>query len=47
MIQPLRRRHFPIWVALSVCIAALFTAGLIVRQPTAPPNRDLHWGQYP
>jgi hypothetical protein len=46
MIQPLRRRHFWIWVFLSLFLSALFVAGLIVRRPATPENPNTHWEQY-
>ncbi len=46
MIQPLRRSHFWIWIALSVLLSVLFTAGLVVRRPTTPKNPTLHWEEY-
>jgi len=47
MIQPLRRNHLRIWVVLSIFLSALFVAGLIVRRPAMPENRNLHWEQFP
>ncbi len=31
MIQPLRRLHFKLWVALAFILPALFALGVIVR----------------
>jgi hypothetical protein len=42
MIQPLRRAHFRIWVALAVLMYAVLLAGLLVRRTTTPPNPTLH-----
>jgi hypothetical protein len=47
MIQPLRLSHLRIWVVLSIFLFALFVAGLIVRRPATPENRNLHWEQFP
>jgi hypothetical protein len=46
MIRPLRRAHFRIWLALSICLYALFVAGLLARRAAAPPNPQLQWEQY-
>jgi hypothetical protein len=46
MIQPLRRTHFWIWIALAVLLPILFTAGLLVRETTAPNNPAVHWENY-
>jgi hypothetical protein len=43
MIQPLRRAHFRIWVALAVLLYAVLLAGLLVRRSTIPPNPTIHW----
>ena len=43
MIQPLRRRHFGIWIVLTVLLGILFTAGLMARRPTTPPNPGVNW----
>lgn len=43
MIQPLRRTHFRVWVALAVLLYAVFLAGLLVRRTATPPNPTLHW----
>jgi len=47
MIQPLRHSHLRIWVVLSILLSALFVAGLMVRRPATPGNRNLHWEQFP
>ena len=46
MIQPLRRAHFRIWVALVVVLYTVFVAGLLVRRSATPPNPNLNWEQY-
>jgi len=46
MIQPLRRSHFGIWVALPLILAVLFVAGLVSRRTAQPPNAEWHWQQY-
>jgi hypothetical protein len=45
MIQPLRRRHFWIWVALSVTLVVLFVAGLAVRRTPGGPNPSFRVAQ--
>jgi hypothetical protein len=46
MIQPLRRRHFQVWLLLPLLIAGLFAAGLLVRRPTLSPNPNFSWETY-
>jgi hypothetical protein len=46
MIQPLRRAHFRIWVALAVVLYTVFVAGLLGRRSATPANADLDWEQY-
>jgi hypothetical protein len=46
MIQPLRRRHFGIWIVLTTLLGALFAASLMVRRPTTPNNPSIHWEKY-
>ena len=46
MIQPLRRSHFVVWIALPVLLAALCFAGLLERRPTMPKNMNVHWEKY-
>jgi hypothetical protein len=46
MIQPLRRRHFSIWILLTSLLVVLFTAALAVRRPTTPTNPALRWETY-
>jgi hypothetical protein len=46
MIQPLRRAHFLIWIALAVVMYVIFIAGLLARRTTTPPNPALHWERY-
>lgn len=46
MVEPLRRSHFGIWIALSALLSVLFAAGLIVRRPTTPKNLNVHWEKY-
>jgi hypothetical protein len=43
MIQPLRRAHFRIWVALAALLWVIFLAGLLARRTTTPPNPALRW----
>jgi hypothetical protein len=43
MIQPLRRSHLWIWIAIAALLPVLFTAGVIVRRDTTPTNPDVHW----
>lgn len=43
MIQPLRRAHFRIWVALAAIVYAVFLAGLLLRRTTTPVNSSLQW----
>ena len=43
MIRPLRRRHYGIWIALTIVLSALFTAGLMARRPTTPNNPSVNW----
>ncbi|WP_321475758.1 hypothetical protein [uncultured Paludibaculum sp.] len=43
MIQPLRRAHRRIWLALAVLLPALFCAGLLVRREPVPRNTGVHW----
>ena len=45
MIQPLRRAHFRVWLALAVVLYAVFVAGLAARRSTTPRNPSLHWEQ--
>ena len=46
MIQPLRRKHFWIWIGLAVLLPILFVAGLATRRATTPNNPAVHWEQY-
>ena len=46
MIQPLRRSHLWIWIALAVSLPILFAAGLVSRKETIPNNPVVHWEQY-
>ena len=46
MIQPLRRSHLWIWIALAVLLPVLFAAGLVSRQGTTSNNPGVHWEQY-
>jgi hypothetical protein len=46
MMQPLRRAHFRIWLALAVALCTVFITGLLVRRTTTPPNPNLHWEQF-
>ncbi|MBN9656744.1 MAG: hypothetical protein J0H49_01120 [Acidobacteria bacterium] len=46
MIQPLRRAHRWIWLALAVLLPLLFTAALVARRATTPRNADFHWEEY-
>jgi hypothetical protein len=46
MIQPLRRKHFLIWIGLAVLLPILFAAGLVNRRATTPNNPAVHWEQY-
>ena len=46
MIQPLRRSHLWIWIALAILLPILFVAGLAARRDTTPNNTDVHWEQY-
>ena len=46
MTKPLRRTHLWIWVVVSALLSVLFTAGLIVRQPTTAPNPGVRWEKY-
>jgi hypothetical protein len=46
VIQPLRRNHFRIWIALAVVLYAVFVAGLLARRSATPPNPNLHWERY-
>ena len=43
MIQPLRRRHYGIWIVLTMLLSVLFAAGLMVRRPTTPNNPSVNW----
>ena len=43
MIQPLRRAHLRIWIALAVLLYAVLLAGLLARRTSTPPNPTLHW----
>ena len=46
MIQPLRRKHFLIWIVLAVLLPTLFAAGLVNRRATTRNNPAVHWEQY-
>jgi hypothetical protein len=46
VIQPLRRAHFRIWIALAVVMYAVFIAGLLARRSATPPNQSLRWERY-
>jgi hypothetical protein len=46
MIQPLRRSHFGIWIALAVTLPILLVAGLSGRRDTTPNNSNVHWEHY-
>jgi hypothetical protein len=46
MTQPLRRRHFLIWIGLAVLLSILFAAGLVNRRATTPNNPAVHWEQF-
>jgi len=46
MIQPLRRSHLWIWIALAVSLPVLFAAGLAARRDTTPNNPAVHWERY-
>ena len=46
MIQPLRRSHLWIWIALAVLLPVLFAAGLAARRDTTPDNPAVHWEHY-
>lgn len=46
MIQPLRRNHLRIWICLPVILFVLFTAGLLMRQPTTPLNPAVNWERF-
>jgi hypothetical protein len=46
MIQPLRRSHLRIWIALAVLLPILFAVGLAARRDTTPNNSVVHWEQY-
>jgi hypothetical protein len=43
VIQPLRRAHRWIWLALSLLLPAVFIAGIAARRSTTPPNSGLSW----
>ena len=45
MIQPLRRSHLWIWIALTVSLPILLVAGRAARRDTTPNNSVLHWEQ--
>ena len=46
MIQPLRHKHFLIWIGLAVLLPILFAAGLLGRRTSTPDNSAVHWEQY-
>ena len=46
MIQPLRKAHLRIWMALAVLLAILFTRALAARRSTTPPNRGIYWERF-
>jgi len=46
MIQPLRRKHFLVWIALAVLLPILFAAGPVNRKVTTPNNPSVRWEQY-
>ncbi len=43
MIQPLRRWHFQIWVALAIALPLIVAVALWFRRDTVLPNPGLHW----
>lgn len=45
-MQPLRRAHLSIWIALPALLALLFAAAILVRRTEAPRNADLYWEKY-
>ncbi len=47
MIQPLRKAHLRIWLALTVILYAVFAAGLLARRSSTPPNPNLRWERLP
>jgi hypothetical protein len=46
MIQPLRRKHFLIWIGLAVLLPILFAAGLMNHRATTPNNPAVRWEEY-
>jgi len=46
MIQPIRRYHLRIWLALAVLLPALFLASLWARREPAPSNPGILWERY-
>jgi hypothetical protein len=45
MVQPLRRAHWWIWLALAVGLPALFALAIAARNPE-PVNPGLNWEKY-
>ena len=46
MIQPLRRNHLWMWIALAILLPALLAAGLAARRDTTPDNPAVRWERY-
>jgi hypothetical protein len=46
MVAPLRRAHYRIWLVLAIALYSVFTAGLLGRRTTTPPNAELQWERY-
>jgi len=43
VLEPLRRLHRRVVIALAVVLPAAFVAGLAARRPTQPLNPGIHW----